>query len=122
MRKSNYEFLRQHVKTNKKKEAKMIKALKRGTLIAASDGSAYTKIRATFAFCFAKRKTGKILYKEYSPVLMDPEYANSDRAELCGILAIMTQLWGMCNQEKKKNNSQKKVKSQYIPIVLCRRY
>ena len=110
LKKFNYEFLRQHVKTNEKKESKIIKALKKGKLVAASDGSAYAKVRATFAFCFAKRKTGKKLYKAFSPVLMDPEYSNSDRAELCGLLAIVAQLLELGLKAKKWINSKEKRK------------
>jgi len=32
---------------------------------------------------------------------MDPEYANSDRAELCGLLAIVAKLLELCQKAKK---------------------
>ena len=102
--------MRQHVRTSDKKVSKIIKALRKGKLVAASDGSAYSKVRATFAFCFAKRKTGKKLYKAHSPVLMDPEYANSDRAELCGLLAIVAQLLELSTNAERWLNGEEKRK------------
>jgi len=61
-------------------------------LISASDGSAHTGVKASFAFCFADTN-GKVLYKSHAPVLVDPEYASSDRAELLGILGIVYKLY-----------------------------
>jgi len=64
----------------------------RNDLISASDGSAHTGVKASFAFCFADTK-GKVLFKSHAPVLVDPEYASSDRAELLGILGILYKLY-----------------------------
>jgi len=71
---------------------KIQKLLVKNDLISASDGSAHTDVKAAFAFCFADME-GKVLYKSHAPVLIDPEYASSDRAELLGILGILYKLY-----------------------------
>ena len=57
---------------------------KKNSLIIATDGSAKMR-RSAFGYCIA-RQDGKILLRAHSPVLVDPKYHFSDRAELLAIL------------------------------------
>jgi len=74
---------------------KLQKLFIKGKLAAASDGSAHVGKKASFAYCLAKKKKTKLLYKAHSPALVDPEYASSDRAELLGILGVVTKIQEM---------------------------
>jgi len=85
-----YKFLREHVYTNTKRLRKMSRAYKKNSLIIATDGSAKL-CRSSFGYCIA-RQDGKILLKAHSPVLVDPEYHFSDRAELLAILAATSHI------------------------------
>jgi len=68
----------------------MGKAYKKNTLIIATDGSAKMR-RSVFGYCIA-RQDGKMLLRAHSPVLVDPDYHFSDRAELLAILAATSHI------------------------------
>ena len=67
----------------------IIKYLKNGKLLVATDGSAFEGEKAAFSFILAK-PSGKLLYRNYGPVWGDKEYLASDRAELTALLAAVS--------------------------------
>jgi len=76
--------------------------------VAASDGSAHAGIKASFAYCLANSRSGKIIYASHGPTLVDPEYASSDRSELLGILGVVTKLHEIEDGIKDRINKKKK--------------
>ena len=63
----------------------------RGNLIAATDASV-SEGRAGHAFCYANKKSGKVLFSSGSKVTGDVNFATSYRAEMVSIIATMTLL------------------------------
>ena len=53
-----------------------------------------------------KKDKKKIFFKSYSPVLIDPEYASSDRAELLGILGILIRIQDLEKVSKNKKKTK----------------
>ena len=89
--KSSWDFLHYHsTNLNRRKMKNIRKHLRKDNLVAASDGSAHEGNKGSFAFCFAKKNNGKILFQSHSPTLCDPESIHSDRCEICGLLGIVT--------------------------------
>jgi len=99
-------MLNRHI-TIEKSDRKLSRCLRRRHLVAASDGSAHTGRKASFAYCFADSVSEKLLYASHGPTLVDPEYANSDRSELLGILGAVTKLHEIENGMQKKRNKKK---------------
>ena len=87
----DYSFLHIHEKFHKRNNRRLATYLRRGTALIATDGSAYVQEKASFAAIITSPK-GKLLYSNFGPVLGDPEYLASDRAELMALLAILTRL------------------------------
>ena len=73
------------------KSRKLKRAFINDNILIATDGSA-KEGRSSFAYCIARKNDGKKLYRSYSPVYVDPEYAFSDRAELLAILAATSHI------------------------------
>jgi len=69
-----------------KKLRKLLQACKKDNILIATDGSAKGE-RSVLGYCFARCDDGKILFKSHLPVVVDPDYHFSDRAELLAILA-----------------------------------
>lgn len=96
-----FDFLLQHpskqltTKLMKKKR----KRIRRGSLIAASDGFAITDQNGSFAFYLAS-SGGKMLFQSYSPMLCEPDSIHFDRTEILGLLEIVTTLVKIVNAAK----------------------
>ena len=87
----DYTFLHSHERFHRKSHRKLSRYLRKGTALIATDGSAYVNDKASFSTLITTPK-GKPLYSNYGPVLGDPEFLASDRAELMAILSILTKL------------------------------
>ena len=87
----DYTFLHSHERFHRKTNRKLKRHLRRGTALIATDGSAYQNEKASYSSIITTPK-GKVLYSNYGPVLSDPEYLASDRAELMALLSILTRL------------------------------
>ena len=85
----DYSYLQFHSEYFHKGLPSIIKYLKKGKLIIATDGSAFEGDKASFGVCIAK-PSGKILYRNYGPVWGDADYLASDRAELTALLSAFT--------------------------------
>ena len=86
-----YDFLRKHIAYSTKRYNKIKRAYIRGSLVAATDGSALTGAKGSMTYILSK-DNDRQLFSSFSPVLGDSEYCNSDRAELFAILAVITHL------------------------------
>ena len=85
----DYSYLQFHHEYLGKGLPSIIKYLKNGKLLIATDGSAFEGEKAAFSFIIAK-PSGKLLYRNYGPVWGDKEYLASDRAELTALLAAIS--------------------------------
>ena len=84
-------FLQYHPSFHHKGLTRILTLLRRGTLLTATDGSAFSGEKASFGFCLATPR-GKKLYTNYGPVCGDAEYMASDRAELTALLSAISYL------------------------------
>ena len=82
-------FLQYHPQYHGKGLPKILRLLRKGKLLTATDGSAFVGQKASFGFCFSSPHGSK-LYTNYGPVHGDPEYLASDRAELTALLSAIT--------------------------------
>ena len=82
-------FLQYHSTFHNKGLQRILRLLRRGSLLTATDGSAYVGVKAAFGFCLASPR-GTKLYTNYGPVCGDAEYMASDRAELTALLSAIS--------------------------------
>ena len=87
----DYSFLHKHEKFHRRTPRRLTQLLTSAKILIATDGSAFDKDKASFSSLLASPK-GRLLYSNYGPVLGDPEYLASDRAELTAILSIITRI------------------------------
>ena len=85
----DFSFLQYHPEFLRQGMRGIVKYLRKGKLLVATDGSAFPGIKASFGFCLAK-PSGKVLYRNHGPVWGDKEYLASDRAELTALLSALT--------------------------------
>ena len=85
----SFQYLQYHPQFLRQGQSGIVKYLKKGKLLVATDGSAFTGVKAAFGVCIAK-PSGKLLYQNHGPVWGDPEYLASDRAELTALLAAIS--------------------------------
>ena len=87
----NYSFLHRHEQFHRSSHRHLIRHLRKGTALIATDGSAFVREKASYSTVITTPR-GTLLYSNYGPVLSDPEYIASDRAELTAILSIITRI------------------------------
>ena len=86
-----YSFLHCNERFHRSSNRRLARYLRLGTALFATDGSAFVQDKASYSSIITSPK-GKLLYSNFGPVLGDPEYLASDRAELMAILSIITRL------------------------------
>jgi len=111
----NKKMLNKHITIKKNSERRIGRSLRHRRLVAASDGSAHAGIKASFAYCFANSRSGKVIYASHGPTLVDPEYSSSDRSELLGILGVVTKLHEI--EDGIKDRINKKKRNQQSPCT-----